>query len=243
MRKGFIAVTIAVLALLEIPAIAQEKANAKDNTGASVVRAAKQKPGAHAAHAAARQDARVVHKKKTTKTHAEAAHAEGVYVAELVRCNPVCYTVWTDTIHNVVTTVGKNYALDAYLQTGVTIVGPYMGLISSVSYTTGPAAGDTMASHGGWTEAGGTNAPTYTAPRKTAAWSAASGGSKSLSSALSYAITSSGTIKGCFLVTGTGALSTIDNTAGVLYSAGTFTGGDKVVSSGDTLNVSYTASL
>ena len=42
-------------------------------------------------------------------------------------------------------------------------------------------------------------------------------------------------VKGCFLVLGTGALSTIDNTAGTLYSAGTFTGGDKTVSNGDTL--------
>jgi hypothetical protein len=117
-----------------------------------------------------------------------------------------------------------------------------MGLISSVSYTA-IAAGDTMASHTGWTEAGATNAPTYTAPRKTAAWSAASAGSKAMSAALSFAITSAGTVKGCFLVYGTGAVSTIDNTSGTLYSAGLFTGGDKVVANLDTLNISYTASL
>ena len=64
-----------------------------------------------------------------------------------------------------------------------------------------------------------------------------------MSAALSFAITGSGTIKGCFLVFGTGALSTIDNTAGTLYSAGLFTGGDKVVVNTDTLNVSYSASL
>jgi hypothetical protein len=98
-----------------------------------------------------------------------------------------------------------------------------------------------MGSHGGWTEAGLANAPTYTAPRKTAAWSTASAGSKSLSAAASYAITSAGTVKGAFLVFGSGALSTIDNTGGTLYSAGTFSGGDKVVGNGDTL--SYSASL
>ena len=101
---------------------------------------------------------------------------------------------WRDVIENVVTTVGKNLALDTYLAgSGYTVTGPYMGLISSVSYTTGPVAGDTMASHGGWTEAGATNAPTYSAPRKTCAWSSASSGSKSLSSALSFAITSTAT--------------------------------------------------
>lgn len=240
MRKIFAAVVIVLFSLV---GQAEERANAQARTDAGVIRAARPAPGVHAAKARDRQNATVVHKKKVRK-HTEAAHAEGVYVAELVRCNPGCHTVWKDTIHNVVTTVGKNYALDTFLAgSGFTVVGPYLGLISSVSYTTGPAAADTMASHGGWTEAGGTNAPTYTAPRKTAVWSAASAGSKSLSAALSYAITSSGTVKGCFLVTGTGALSTIDNTAGTLYSAGTFTGGDKIVASGDTLNVSYTGSL
>lgn len=150
--------------------------------------------------------------------------------------------LWSDTADNVVTTVGKNLDLDTLLAgSAFTTVGPFMGLISSTSYT-GVAAGDTMASHSGWLEAGNANAPTYTAPRKTPAFSAASGGSKATSSASSFAITGSGTVKGCFLVTGTGALSTIDNTAGTLLSAGLFTGGDKIVSNGDTVNVSYTLS-
>jgi hypothetical protein len=118
-----------------------------------------------------------------------------------------------------------------------------MGLISSVSYGAGPVVGDSMGSHGGWTEAGNANAPTYTAPRKTAAWSAAGGGSKALSAALSFAITGTGTVKGCFLVYGPGAVSTIDNTSGVLWSAGLFTGGDKAVVNTDTLNVTYSTSL
>lgn len=151
---------------------------------------------------------------------------------------------WADEFDNVVTTVGKNLALDTYLAgSSYTVVGPYVGLISSVSYAAGPVAADTMASHSGWTEAGVTNAPTYTIPRKTAAWNAASSGSKALSSALSFAITGTGTVKGLFVVYGTGALTTIDNTAGTLYSAGVFTGGDKIVAASDTLNVSYTASL
>ena len=151
---------------------------------------------------------------------------------------------WTDTIENVVCTVGKNVMLDAALAgSAYTVVGPFLGLISSVSYGAGPVAGDTMASHAGWTEAGGTNAPTYTAPRKTCVWSAAASGSKALSAPLSYAIQSAGTIKGAFLVYGTGALATIDNTAGTLWSSGLFAGGDKLLGSGDTLNVNYSTSL
>jgi len=172
----------------------------------------------------------------------EKAEAHGRFLVECFDKDG--HLKWRDTIENVVTTVGKNLALDTYLAgSGYTVVGPYLGLISSVSYTSGPAAGDTMGSHAGWTEAGATNAPTYTAPRKTAAWSAASGGSKALSAALSYAITGTGTVKGCFLVYGTGAVTTIDNTSGVLYSAGLFTGGDKAVVNTDTLNVSYSTSL
>ncbi len=151
---------------------------------------------------------------------------------------------WRDTIENVVTTVGKNLALDTFLAgSGYTVTGPFMGLISSVGYTTGPAAGDTMGSHGGWTEAGLANAPTYTAPRKTCAWSGAAAGAKALSAALAFVFTGGGTVKGCFLVYGSGAVSTIDNTGGTLYSAGLFTGGDKTVVSTDTLNVSYSTSL
>jgi len=173
--------------------------------------------------------------------HQEKAEAHGTYYVECIGADGKLK--WADTIENVVATVGKNLALDTYLAgSAYTVVGPFMGLISSTSFSA-VAAGDTMSSHAGWLEAGNANTPTYTAPRKTAAWSAASSGSKALSAALSFAITGSGTVKGCFLVFGSGAVSTVDNTAGTLYSAGLFTGGDKVVVNTDTLNVSYTASL
>lgn len=188
--------------------------------------------------AAANADANII---RSGDVVSEKCEAHGVYTVECV--GPDGKVKWTDTIDNVVATVGKNLALDTYLAgSAYTVVGPFMGLISSVSFTA-VSATDTMASHSGWLEGGGTNAPTYTSPRKTAAWSAASSGSKALSAALSFAITGSGTVKGCFMVYGSGAVSTIDNTSGVLYSAGLFTGGDKIVANLDTLNVSYTASL
>lgn len=150
---------------------------------------------------------------------------------------------WDSYAHNTVVTVGKNLALDTFLAgSAYTVTGPYMGLIGAVSYSAISAA-DTMASHAGWTEAGTANAPTYTGPRKTISWSSASSGSKAPSSAPVYTMTGSGTVKGVFLVFGSGALSTIDNTSGTLWSAGLFSGGDQAVVSTNTVTVTYTTSL
>jgi hypothetical protein len=171
----------------------------------------------------------------------EQAEAHGRYVLECVGADGKLK--WRETIENVVATVGKDLALDTFLAgAAYTVTGPFMGLISSISYTA-TAAGDTMASHAGWLEAGGATAPTYSGNRKTAVWSAAAAGSKALSAALSFAITSTGTVKGAFLVFGSGAVNTKDSTAGVLWSAGTFSTGDKAVVNGDQLNVNYFTSL
>lgn len=150
---------------------------------------------------------------------------------------------WTDTIANTVVTAGKNAVLDASLAgSAYSVNGPYMGLISGISYSA-IAAGDTMAAHPGWLEAGGTNLPGYSGTRKTCAFSSASAGVKALASALSFAVTADGTAKGCFVVFGTGAQATKDNGGGALLSAGLFSGGDKAVANGDTLNVNYQLSL
>jgi hypothetical protein len=171
----------------------------------------------------------------------ECAEAHGRYEVECIGADGKLK--WREVIENVVATAGKNLMLDtAFAGSAYTVVGPYMGLISSTSYTA-VAAGDTMASHAGWLEAGGANAPTYTGNRKTAVWSAATAGGKALSAALSFAITSSGTVKGAFLCYGTGAVATKDDTGGTLWSAGTFTTGDKAVVNGDTLNCNYSSSL
>jgi hypothetical protein len=145
---------------------------------------------------------------------------------------------YEDTFENTVVTVGKNYLLDNGLAGSSYTATFYMGLISSTSYSA-IAAADTMSSHGGWLEAGNANTPAYSGNRKTTAWSSASSGSKALSAALTFAFTGSGTVKGCFITT----VNTVDGTTGTLYSAGLFTGGDKTVANGDSLSVSYTASL
>lgn len=170
----------------------------------------------------------------------EVALARGVFVAECIGADGTLK--WRDEIRNTVVTVGKNAMLGWLDASAYSQVGPYLGLISSSGYSAISAA-DTMSSHAGWTEAGNANAPTYTAPRKTMVFAAASAGSRALSSALSYPITGTGTIKGGFVVLHTGAVSTIDNTSGTLFSAGLFTGGDRAVSNGDTVNVSWSLAL
>lgn len=154
---------------------------------------------------------------------------------------------WEDIINNVVTNVGANQLLDSAFGAGNSAA--YLGLISSVSYTGVPVVGDTMTSHATWKEAGnGSYYPNWSTPasnaRGTMTFAAASGRAKALTGAISFVIaTNGGTVKGCFVVFGTGAVATNNDTNGVLYSAGLFTGGDKVVGISDTLQVSYSTSV
>ena len=162
----------------------------------------------------------------------EGAEAHGTYSVE-------CYDAdgnlkWSEFIENLVTTGGKNYAFNNLMAGSSYTAAWYIGLVDG-STTPTPAAADTMASHSGWTE----NQSYSQTARPTAAWGAAAAGAISLSTALTFSINASSTIAGCFLTTS----NTKGGTAGTLYSAGTFTGGNKVLQSGDTLNVSYTASM
>jgi hypothetical protein len=171
----------------------------------------------------------------------EQAQAEGVYT---FRCfdKEGGTLLWEDTIDNVVCTVGKNLMLQTALTgSAYTVVGPYMGLISSVSYTA-VAAGDTMSSHTGWTEAGSTNAPTFSA-RIAPSFGTAASGSISTSAAVSFTMTSSGTLQGAFIVYGTGAVTTLMNTSGTLLSAGAFSGGSQAVNNGNVVQVTYSLSV
>ncbi len=163
----------------------------------------------------------------------EQANATGTYVA-------TCYDAdgnvkWVDTFDNLVTTAGKNDALDKYLSGSSYTAAWYIGLISSTSYGAGPAVGDTSASHAGWTE----DVAYSQSTRPAAAFSSASAGSKALSSSLTFSMNGTTTIKGSFLISN----SAKSGATGILYSAGLFVGGDKIVASGDTINVSYQANL
>lgn len=151
---------------------------------------------------------------------------------------------WEEEFPNLVNAVGKQLMLDTLLSgTSYTTVGPFLGLISGASPTF--AAADTMSSHSGWTEfvnytVGGS------AVRGTASFTSATSTGTTPSNvttksaaAITYTITGAGgTVGGCFLVTGSGAVSTQNSTAGTLYSAGAFATA-KVTTAGDTVSVTY----
>jgi hypothetical protein len=165
---------------------------------------------------------------------------EGVYTAE-------CYDAkgnlkWSDYIENLTTNVGRQSLLNSYFaNTGGGAV--VMGLMGNYSGSSTPAYTDTQSSHGGWLEVGSTNAPSYSGTRKTPAFSSATNANPSVlstSAAVVFSMTSSGTVTGAFI--NIGGTSAIDNTTGTLFSAGNFTAGSKTVTSGDTINVTYTLS-
>jgi hypothetical protein len=170
----------------------------------------------------------------------EGMGVEGFYQVE---CRDAAGNLkWEEEFPNLVVAVGKELLLDTLLTTSgtYTTVGPFLGLINN---STTFAAADTMTSKT-WTEL-----TTYTvggsAVRGTAVFAAASSSgltpsniSTSAATAITYTMTGSATVYGCFLVTGTGAVSTLSSTAGVLYSEGNFATA-KTVTSGDTVSVTY----
>ena len=142
---------------------------------------------------------------------------------------------WTDSIKNLVVTVGRNDLLDKYFAGSAYTAAWYMGLVDNTSFTA-YAAADTLASHAGWLEF-----LSYSgANRTTVSWAAASAGSKA-TTATSFSINASGTVLGALMCT-TQAKGTASNGgAGVLYSAGSFASGSRAVISGDIISVTYTA--
>lgn len=136
---------------------------------------------------------------------------------------------WRDSFVNLVVTAGKNDILTNEFAGSAYTAAWYMGLVDGATTPTFAAA-DTMASHAGWTE----NTSYSNAARPTLAFAAASAGSIALSSAAAFNINATATIAGGFFTT----VSTKGGTTGTLYSAGDFTGGNKAVANGDTLNVS-----
>jgi hypothetical protein len=150
---------------------------------------------------------------------------------------------WSEEFPNLVVAVGKELMLDTLLKgSSYTVNGPFLGLIDG---TPTFSAGDTMASHAGWTEfvnytvGGSAVRGTAVFASATSSGSSPSNVTSSAATAITYTITGAGgTVAGCFLVTGSGASSTQNNTSGVLYSAGAF-GTAKTTTVGDTVSVTY----
>ena len=145
---------------------------------------------------------------------------------------------WEEENHNLVVNEGLQYmvntALDATAQTTLWYLGLY-----GAGATNSPAAGDTMLSHGGWTE----NVTYSQATRPQCVFGTASLADPSVisnsASVAVFSINGTTTVGGAFLTSS----NTKSGTTGILFSASDFTGGDRAVISGDTLNVTYTFSL
>lgn len=144
---------------------------------------------------------------------------------------------WEESTHNLVVNEGLQDMNTQYFKGSSYTAAFFLGLIAGPGSGTAYAATDTLASHVGWSEF--TN---YSGARKTVAFGSATSADPSViatSSAVSFSITSSGgTVAGAFLCT------VSSGTSGVLFSEADFQSpGDRVVVSGDTLNVTYTFSL
>jgi hypothetical protein len=149
-------------------------------------------------------------------------------VFEFVCYGPDGQVKWRDTAHNLVTNVGLDHILDVVLHDATQVSTWYVGLKN----TGAPAAGDTLATHGTWTEN-----DNYTGDRKEYVEAAAS--SQSITNSAnkaSFSIdTDAQSIAGAFLC------SAATGTAGTLLCVANFASA-KSADNGDTLEVTYTIS-
>ena len=145
---------------------------------------------------------------------------------------------WEEKNPNLVVNEGLQDMNDKYFSGSSYTAAWYLGLITGPGSGTTIAAGDTLASHAGWTEYSD-----YTGNRKAVTFGGASLADPSVidnsGAPNAFVITApGGTVAGAFLTdvaTGTG---------GILFSASDFQSpGDRAVVAGDTLNVTYTFSL
>jgi hypothetical protein len=172
----------------------------------------------------------------TAKPVTEGVGAGGVYTMQ-------CFDKdgklkWEASSHNLVVNVGLQDMNTQYFKGASYTAAWFIGLYGAGATNT-PAAGDTMASHAGWTEV-----TPYSGTRPAATFAAATNANPSVvtntASPASFAITSTATVGGAFLTSN----NTAGGSTGVLFSAADFQApGDRSVVNGDTLNVTYTFSL
>jgi hypothetical protein len=181
----------------------------------------------------------------TSGATSESMGIEGVYHVE---CRDAEGRLkWEEGFPNLVNAQGKQLLFNTVFRTAgtYTTVGPFLGLIAGSSLTF--AAANTLNSKT-WTEFTAYSVGGNTTVRGTAVFPVAassSGDSPSnvttiTANAITYTITGAGgTIGGCFLVTGAGAVSTKSDTNGSLYSAGAFAL-PRETTVNDTVTVTYT---
>ena len=144
---------------------------------------------------------------------------------------------WEDKFHNLVVNEGLVYLNNTFFKSngGTYTAAWYLGLVTGPGAGTSYSATDTLASHS-WTEF-----TAYTGDRKAVTFGTPTSADPSVisnsASPSVFTITSpGGTVAGAFLC------NQETGTSGKLFSEGDFTGGDKIVDAGDTVNVTYTFS-
>jgi hypothetical protein len=173
-----------------------------------------------------------------TKT-GEAAQATGKYY---VQCHDKDGNLkWVAESKNLVVNAGLAYMAGSALTSVTQITTWYLGLITGPGSGTTFAAGDTMASHAGWTEfVNYSNATRVAATFVTATTANPSIVTNAASPAAFNINGAGGTVAGAFLTSG----SAKSGTTGTLFSEADFgSPGDRAVVSGDTLSVTYQFSL
>ena len=167
----------------------------------------------------------------------DSATAKGVYTMQCLDADG--NLKWEARCPNLVVNEGLQDMNAQYFKGSAYTAAWYIGLYGAAA-SNSPAAGDTMASHAGWTEI----VPYSNATRPAATFGTATTANPSVqtnsASPASFTINATATVGGAFLTSN----STKSGTTGVLFSASDFTApGDRSVASADTLNVTYTFSL
>lgn len=146
---------------------------------------------------------------------------------------------WEAQSANLVVNVGLKDMNDKYFTGSGYTATWFIGLYGAAA-SNNPVAGDTAASHAGWTEVTAYSQAT----RPSAVFAAATTADPSVisnsGSPAVYNINGTTTVGGAFLISN----NTKGGTTGVLFSAADFQSpGDRSVASGDTINVTYQFSL
>jgi hypothetical protein len=170
----------------------------------------------------------------------KAMSAEGMFAGGIfkVTCHDKDGNLkWEEENHNLVVNVGVQDMNTKYFSGSAYTAAWYIGLVTGPASGTTFAAGDTLASHAGWTEN-----TSYAGSRKACTFGTATTANPSVisnsASPASFTMNATTTIAGAFLA------SVASGTSGTLFSASDFQSpGDRSVVNGDVLNVTYTFSL
>jgi hypothetical protein len=147
-----------------------------------------------------------------------------------VRCRRGGKVIWEDEIKNAVVDTGLNYLLGASLTRETQINTWHVGVTSG---TPTVAQGDTHASHSGWAEL-----EEYTETERPV-WigSRSSNLTATNPTAVTFTVNTGVTIGGAFLASVNSKGTT---GAATLYAVGALAGGNRVLNSGDTLDITAT---